>query len=78
MNYHRLVEVLRIVMQHNFIPAMIMMAGAILSLHYVTVTKKSGCPIVVAEGMSQTGKSTALLVSLGLLGMCLVCLRYRI
>lgn len=60
---------LHIVMQHNFMPAMIMIAGAILSLHYVTITKTSGCPIIIAEGMSQTGKSTALLVALSLLGM---------
>ena len=48
-------------MKHNFYPAMIMAAGGILSLHYSTVT-------VLGEGRSQTGKSTAVLVALALLG----------
>lgn len=57
-------------MQHNFMPAITFIASAVLSLHYVALSKKpTGCPIVVAEGMSQTGKSTALLVALGLLGI---------
>lgn len=67
---YRLVKLLQIAMQHNFMPAMIFIAGAVLSLHYTTISKKpTGCPIVIAEGMSQTGKSTALLIALGLLGI---------
>ncbi len=64
---YRLVQVLQIVMQHNF-PAIVMSAGIILALHYLTVVKSTGCPIVVAEGESQTGKSTALKVARALLG----------
>ena len=56
-------------MQHNFIPALILIAGAVVALHYITISKTTGCPIVIAEGMSQTGKSTALLIALGLIGM---------
>lgn len=43
-----------------------------LALHSHAVTKSRGsigCPVVVAEGKSQTGKSTCLSVALALLGM---------
>ena len=49
-----------------------MCAGTVLALHSHTVTKSRGsigCPVVVAEGKSQTGKSTCLSVALALLGM---------
>jgi hypothetical protein len=63
---------LQIVMQHNFFPAITFISSVVLCLHYKTLSKKpTGCPIVVAEGKSQTGKTTALLVALGLLGMYL-------
>ena len=52
-------------MQHNFFPAMVMSAGAVLALHYPTV---AACPVVVAEGPSQTGKSTSILVTLSIFG----------
>ncbi len=67
---HRLVGVLQTVMQHNFFASLIMAAGGILAFHYSMVTKTAGCPIVLAEGLSQTGKSTALKVALALFGKC--------
>ena len=63
---------LQTVMQHNFFPSLFMCVGGILALHSVAVTKSRGCvgcPVVVAEGPSQTGKSTSLSVALSLLGM---------
>ena len=60
------------VMVHNFFPAQIMAAGAILALHYVTIAKTVGCPVVLAAGPSQTGKSTSLIVALALLGIRMV------
>ena len=42
-----------------------MSAGAVLALHYTAVSTSVGCPIVVTEGPSQTGKSTYALALLG-------------
>ena len=66
---YRFVEILKRVMQHNFFPTLIMCAGAVLALHYTAVVKSAGCPIVVAEGPSHTGKSTSFSVGLAFLGM---------
>lgn len=33
---HRAVELLRAIMRHNFIPAILMVAGSVMSLHYST------------------------------------------
>lgn len=55
-------------MKHNFYPAMVLLAGAVVSFHYSVIAKTTGCPVVIAEGQSQTGKSTALQVALGLFG----------
>lgn len=41
-----------------------------MSLHYSTITKEyGGCPIVIAVGPSETGKTTALTAALSLSGM---------
>lgn len=59
-------------MQHNFFPSLMMCAGTVSALHSHALTKSRGsigCPVVVAEGKSQTGKSTCLSVALALLGM---------
>ena len=59
-------------MVHNFFPALIMTAGAILALHYLTIAKTIGCHVVLADGKTtQTGMSTSLIVALALLGMAL-------
>ena len=56
-------------MKHNFIPCVMTIAGTILALHYQRVQKKlKFCPIPLAFGNSGTGKTTALLCGLSLLG----------
>ena len=56
-------------MQHNFMPCVLTIASTILSLHYQTMLKKlKFCPIPLAFGPSGTGKTTALLCGLSLLG----------
>ena len=66
---HTLVEDIRVVTQHNFFPSLLMAGGSVLALHYSTILQSGGCPIVVAQGCSETGKSTALRVGLSLFGM---------
>ncbi len=62
------VKQLKLVMRHNFFPALLMAGGAVMSLHYTTIVPSGGCPIVVAHGNSQTGKSTAIGVGLSIMG----------
>ena len=60
------VKHLRVIMRHNFFPAILMAGGAVMALHYSGVVSTGGCPIVVAHGCSETGKSTAILIGLSL------------
>jgi len=51
-------------------PAVMTISSVILALHYQSMLKKlKFCPIPLAFGESGTGKTTALLCGLGLLGM---------
>ena len=67
---HRAVELLRVIMKHNFVPSILMVAGAVMTLHYSSLVRQpTGCPTIVAVGPSQSGKSTALRVALSIVGM---------
>lgn len=51
-------------------PAVLTISSVILALHYQTMVKKlKFCPVPLAFGMSGTGKITALLCGLSLLGI---------
>ncbi len=64
-----LIDQLRIDFSHNFIPCIMTMASAILTLHYQTIIKKlKFCPIPIAFGQSGTGKTAALLCGLSMFG----------
>ena len=65
---HSIVQHLRVIMHHNFFPAILMAGGALMSLHYSAVVQGGGCPIVIAHGLAETGKSTAIRVGLSLFG----------
>lgn len=62
-------EKIRRVMQHNFFPSVLVIAGAVMSMHYTTLLECGGCPTVVATGQSETGKSTSIRVGMSLMGM---------
>ena len=65
-----LVTTVEIISQHNFIPSLIVIGGIILAFHYETVVELyGGCPITVAVGEPETGKSTAIRAGLALGGM---------
>ena len=67
---HRAVKLLQAIMKHNFIASTLMVAGAVMTLHYSSLVQHStGCPTIVAVGPSQSGKSTALRVALSIVGM---------
>lgn len=66
----RLLSSLKVTMKHNFLSSLLVVAGGVMSLHYSTITKEyGGCPIVIAVGPSETGKTTALTAALSLSGM---------
>ena len=55
--------------KHNLIPTLLMIAGGIQSFHYHTIINAFGCcPIPVALGESETGKSTTVTAALALFG----------
>lgn len=65
----RYLNSLLIHMDHNFMPLVLTISSVILALHYQTMIKRlKFCPIPLAFGESRTGKTTALLSGLSLLG----------
>lgn len=63
--YHLCVKMAK----HNLIPTLLMIAAGIQSFHYHTIIDAYGCcPIAVAIGEPETGKSTALTAALSLFG----------
>lgn len=69
----RLVNILEVTMRHNFLSSLLIVAGGVMSLHYCTITKEhGGCPIVIAVGPSETGKTTALTAALSITGLHIV------
>lgn len=67
---HELVTVLHTIMRHNFIASILMIGGAVMSLHYRTILESTsyGCPTIIAQGPCQTGKSTSIAIALSLFG----------
>ena len=64
-----LLAALRESMKHNFLPSMITMTGTIIALHFQKfIENLKSCPILLAYGTSGSGKTTALLSALSLLG----------
>ena len=64
-----LITTLEVICKHNFLPALTMVAGVIMTFHYTTIKDMfGGCPISVAVDDSETGKSTALKAALSLFG----------
>ena len=65
-----LVSLLEVVLKHNFINGLLVMAGSVMALHYTDVIKvNSGCPLVIASGPSETGKTTAITSGLSVTGI---------
>ena len=66
---NNMVNLLEKTMKHNFISALLVIGGAVMSCHYrQIVDSKGGFPIVIACGPTETGKSTSLKVGLSLTG----------
>ena len=66
-----LIRALKNHFKHNFVPCILTMGAAIMSLHYKLMLKKlKSCPVPLAFGESGTGKTTALLCALGMMGTC--------
>ncbi len=60
---------LRQIMSHNFMPCVLTLASTIMGLHYETMLEELNfCPVPLSFGSSGTGKTTALLCGLSLIG----------
>ena len=65
----QLMSLLKIVLKHNFINALLVIAGGVMATHYSAVIRvNSGCYMLIASGPSETGKSTAIRSALALTG----------
>lgn len=65
-----LLNQLKVVMKHNFFPAMLLVGGCTMALHYVSIKKELGfCPIPIAYGNPGTGKTTSLKCGLSMMGL---------
>ena len=65
----QLLLLLKIALKHNFINGLLVIAGSVMAAHYSAVIRvNSGCPMVIASGPSETGKSTAIRSALSLTG----------
>ena len=66
-----LLPTLEVCMKHNFIPILLVFAGAVMAFHYKKIISLyGGCSMVVSSGPSVTGKTTAIKVSISLFGCC--------
>lgn len=64
-----LLEKLQLIMQHNYYPAVLTVASAIMALHYRRfIQKLKSCPVPIIFGGCGGGKTTALRCSLALCG----------
>ena len=60
---------LKVCMKHNFHSALVLLGATVMAFHYDSITTQcGGCPIPVAVGPSETGKTTAILTALSLFG----------
>ena len=56
-----LVYLLQNAMKHNFLSSVLVVSGGIMALHYENIREIfGGCPVVVATGNPETGKSTSM------------------
>ena len=53
-------------MKHNLYSALLVLAGRLMTFHYSTMQTFNGCPIVIPLGEAETGKSTTVLVAIGI------------
>ena len=66
---HPLVDALRSILGHKFVPGMLVLGACTMALHYqVILGKYLNCPVAIAFGNSGTGKTTALRCGLALVG----------
>ena len=54
------------VFKHNFNAAITLVLSVAIALHYKSI---SSCPMIVAYGSSETGKTTALRIAMSLIGI---------
>ena len=66
----RLNALLKVCSKHNYNSSLLVIGGVVMSLHFRSVVEEfSGCPIIVALGPPETGKTTAIRAGLSLVGV---------
>lgn len=66
---HLLLMLLKSIMGHNFIPALMTLGSCAMALHYTTILRNFlFCPVPLAFGESGTGKTTSLRCGLAIVG----------
>ena len=69
-----LLELMEIIEKHNYISSILVIAGVCLAFHYeLLLDLYGGCPITVALGEAETGKSTAIQAGLAVFGGDEIC-----
>ena len=65
----RLLDLMSVCLKHNFASAVLLLGASLLSFHFEKAVQLfRGCPICVCVGPPESGKTTAILVSLSLYG----------
>lgn len=69
-----LLKLYEIIEKHNYISSILVIAGVCLAFHYeLLLDLYGGCPITVALGEAETGKSTAIRAGLAVFGGDEIC-----
>ena len=65
----RVLPLLKIVLKHNCVNWLLVLAGCVMSMHYSAVIRlNSGCPMIISTGDGETEKSTAIKTAIFLTG----------
>ena len=65
-----MIELLENVMGHNFYPSLLVVSGVVLCFHYSSLAGGNcGCPVIVASGQPETGKTKSIKTALSMIGM---------
>ncbi len=66
---NRLIHLLHICLKHNFICSLVVLGATVMAFHYTSIVELyGGCPIPIACGPSEAGKTTAILAGLSICG----------
>lgn len=69
MSLKELIEIQRLHMGDNFVPALLILGGVGMALHYEELSQfYDGVPLIMAYGLPVSGKSLAVQIAMSLIG----------